>query len=469
MISLDKYKGKKIAVFGLGKTGNGAVRALSNSGAEVYAWDDNENSRKTLAELNLNNVRIADYYNYDWKNIEFLLLSPGVPLTHPKPHEIVIAAEKNNCKIICDIELLNLAVPEARYIAITGTNGKSTTTALIGHILKEAGITVQVGGNIGNSVLELENLSRDGVYVLETSSYQLDLLDKARFNIAVFTNVTPDHLDRHGDMAGYIKAKMNIFNNQTKDDFAIIAIDDDYTKKIYAELPKEGIRKVIPVSNSMQPKNGVYMEAVQLFDNLDLGAPKEFNIGELEYLKGKHNWQNIVAAYAAARSLGVLPEKIISAIKSFKGLKHRIEFVAEIDGVKFYNDSKATNAEATEKALLSFNEIYWVAGGLAKTGGIGALEPLFSRVKHSFLIGKAEDEFAATLEGKAEYTKCGNLAAATEKAWVMAKEDLIKNKVKSPVVLLSPAAASFDQWKSFEERGEKFCEQVREIKKNAAR
>ena len=423
MIPLPFLKDKEVGVFGLGKAGSGTVKALEASGAKIVVWDDNVSSPHSL-----------EMEQWPWKELSYLILSPGIPFTHPKPHKVVILAQQNNVPIICDIELLYLSKPQARFVGITGTNGKSTTTALIGHIIRAAGIPCEVGGNIGISALELSPLNKDGIYVIETSSYQLDLLDKTRFNVAILLNITPDHLDRHGDMEGYMKAKKRIFRNQKAEDFAIIGIDNTITKTI-AE-PKPSASQVISISAS--------------------GKVDELGLGKLPYLPGMHNKENIAAAYAACSALGIDHAKIIAAIQSFKGLAHRMERVAEKNGTLFINDSKATNAEAAEKALLSYEKpILWIAGGKAKEGGIEALKPLFQKIEHAFLIGDATELFARTLEqNNVSYSRCGTLDKAVKEAHAKART------LKKATILLSPACASFDQFKNFEERGEIFSKLV---------
>ena len=418
MIPLPFLKGKTVGVFGLGKAGTGAVKALAASGAEIVAWDDNSRCEYSL-----------EIEQWPWQKLAYLVLSPGIPFTHPKPHKVVTMAQQHNVPIICDIELLYLAQPQARFVGITGTNGKSTTTALIGHIIQQAGIACEVGGNIGISALELSPLGADGIYVIETSSYQLDLLNKTRFNVAILLNVTPDHLDRHGDMSGYINAKKRIFKNQKMEDVAVIGVDNPHTKTIAESKPSAA--KIIPIT----------------FNNVD-----ELGLGALPYLPGAHNKENIAAAFAACSALNIPREKIIAGITSFKGLAHRMERVAEKNGVLFVNDSKATNAEAAEKALLSYEKpILWIAGGKAKEGGIEALQPLFSKIEHAFLIGDAAEKFAKTLTANnVAYTHCGTLDKAVKQAYEKART------LTKATVLLSPACASFDQFKNFEERGEIF-------------
>ena len=450
MPTFDNYKNKPVAVFGLGKAGQASIDLLLKSGAEVFAWDDNQ---KSIDELKgkYKNVKFAAPEEYDWKKINALVLSPGIPFTFPKPHKIVSLAQKNKCPVICDIELLYKAAKGAKFVGITGTNGKSTTTALIGHVLKFAGKKVEVGGNIGVAASKLPIMGKDGIYVIEVSSYQLDLLRETKFDIALLLNITPDHIDRHGDMDGYVAAKLKIFDRQTKSDIAVIAVDDEHTQYIAKQVSKSKVVRVSNISSSAD----ISIKAGKITD-----GKKVLNIGIPERLPGEHNAQNIVAAYAALSNLGLDDKTIKDGIHTFPGLSHRIEYVAIIDGIKFINDSKATNAFATEKALLSFDNIYWIAGGLPKEGGIEALDSLFPKIKHAFLIGQAEQEFAKTLDGKVAYTRCGSLEKAIKAAYESAK----KAKEKTPIVLLSPACASFDQFKNFEHRGEEFSRLVRQLK-----
>ena len=434
MITVTEYKNQKVGVFGLGKAGEAAVASLLAGGAEVFAWDDNiKEGSGQGAEVRKN------YREWDWENLKALVLSPGVPLTHPHPHGVVALAHKHNVPIIGEMELLFRAQPDAIYLGITGTNGKSTTTTLIGHILQEAGVRCEVGGNLGTPALALAPLGKGGVYVIEMSSYQLDLLKTVRFNVAVLLNITPDHLDRHGDMAGYIAAKKHIFDRQGKSDVAVVE------EVISGQLSV--VSKLVKISADSELENGIYVKDGILYD-----GKTKFDISKIVSLTGKHNWQNAAAAYAACRAVGVALEKIYAAMQNFAGLRHRLQLVATINGVRFINDSKATNADATANALAPYKNIYWIAGGKAKAGGIASLSEYFPNIAHAFLIGEAEADFARTLEGKVPYTRCGTLEVATQKAAKMAKS--------GEVVLLSPACASFDQFKSFEHRGDVFCELV---------
>ncbi|MDE3059859.1 MAG: UDP-N-acetylmuramoyl-L-alanine--D-glutamate ligase, partial [Pseudomonadota bacterium] len=343
--------------------------------------------------------------------------------------------------------------PSAPLVAITGTNGKSTTTTLIGHILKSAGLKVEVGGNLGTPALSLAPLDKNGIYVLELSSYQLDLVKTTRFNVAVLLNVTPDHLDRHGDMQGYIAAKMHIFERQSHEDVAIIAADDEYTRDIAEKLKaKDDKRRVWKTSAATKAEHGISVINGILYDS-ELHYNQTFDLRTISTLPGRHNWQNAALAYAAAKEVGIAPDRIYQAMQTFPGLRHRLQLVDTINGARFINDSKATNADATSNALAPYENIYWILGGKPKAGGIATLEIFFPRIAHAFLIGEATEEFAKTLEGKVPYTRCGTLDVAVKNSAEMA----FRAKRKDAVVLLSPACASFDQFKSFEHRGDVFC------------
>lgn len=458
MITLHAYQGRTVAVFGLGKAGEATVDALLAAGAKVVAWDDSSDSRSKLA-TRLGEGVLQPVDGWDWPSIAVLVLGPGVPLTHPAPHAVVVAAQKAGCPIIGDIELLCEGELQARKIAITGTNGKSTTTTLIHHLLASAGVKAEVGGNLGTAALSLEALGEGGTYVLECSSYQLDLTQRAHFDIAVLLNITPDHLDRHGDMEGYIRAKMKMFAHQGKSDVAVIAVDDDSTRRLADEMETRQCQRVVRVSARQALPRGVHVQDGVLHDVLDGKDVFQIDLRGIVTLTGRHNWQNAAAAYAVARLSNIAPETIASALRSFAGLAHRLELVAEIQGIGFINDSKATNADATRNALAPYEQVYWIAGGKAKAGGIESLGEYFPRVVQAFLIGAAEEEFAKTLEGKVPYTRCGTLEKATRLAAQMA----FAHQRKGAVVLLSPACASFDQWKNFEERGEGFRRYVQAL------
>ncbi len=459
MIDLPFLKGHVAAVMGLGRSGLSAAKALLASGAEVWAWDDKEETRESARKAG---IPLVDLASCDWKRPEIVVWSPGIPHTWPRPHPIAELARKAGRPILCDIDLLLRARSEASYVAITGTNGKSTTTSLIGHIFKKAGRKVAVGGNLGTPALDLEPLSSQGTYVLELSSYQLELVPSAGFGVAVLLNMTPDHLGRHGGMDGYIAAKRRIFDHQAPPATAIVGIDDDHGRRICSEL-KALARSVVPISAETKVKGGVHAANGLLVDDRKGQNETVIDLNSVRTLPGRHNWQNAAAAYAAATESGLDQGAVVEAIRSFPGLAHRQEFVGIKDGVRFVNDSKATNADAAEKALVCYDAIYWILGGQAKEGGIDSLSEHFGRVRHAFLIGEAALSFAHSLEGLADYTHCGDLATATEAAYDMARRE----GIEGAVVLLSPACASWDQFKSFEDRGDQFRALVNALPGNA--
>jgi UDP-N-acetylmuramoylalanine--D-glutamate ligase len=414
---------------------------LLASHARVIAWDGNP-EKVRQAQVDFAQASFKDVHEADWPQIDFIVMSPGVPFDH----EAYAFAQKHNIPVISDFDILFLAYPEATYIGITGTNGKSTTTALIGHILKYAGKQMQVGGNIGIPVLELEPMGEGGIYVLEASSFQLYLLAFMKFNIAVMLNLTPDHLDRHGDMQSYIHAKARIFRNQGSEDKAIISVDYPEIKSFPEHIKGELTTISLHNSADIVVKNRV------LYDNIN---SLKFDFNGMQTLPGRHNEENIAAAYSACVKAGVSPDTIVAAIRTFQGLRHRMELVASHNGLVFINDSKATNADAAEKALLCYEDIIWVLGGVPKSGGITSLGRHFTRVKKAFLFGQASAEFAITLRAaNCEYVECDTLASVL---------DVIKSSGLKGVVLFSPACASFDQFKSFEHRGDEFCRLVKEL------
>jgi UDP-N-acetylmuramoylalanine--D-glutamate ligase len=459
MIEVFPFAGLPVAVFGLGRSGIAAAKALVAGGAEVWAWDDSEDAR---ARARAEGVPLVDLYLCNWRELTTLVLSPGVPLHHPAPHQVVSLARGVGCEVIGDIELLARCMRESAYVGITGTNGKSTTTALIGHIFKTAGRLAEVGGNIGRPALELRPLGADGAYILEMSSYQLELTSSITFDVAVLLNITPDHLDRHGDMAGYVAAKRLIFHRQTKPRTAVIGIDDPACEKIFRELKAADEQVVIPISSRRRAEGGIYALDGTLYDGAFVGAggaPVAIaDLAALRALPGTHNAQNAAAAYAACVAAGIEPAVVVACLRSFPGLAHRQEAIAVIDGIAYVNDSKATNADAAAKALGCYPRIYWIAGGRAKEGGLAAAEPYFGRVRRAFLIGEAADAFALALEGKVATTRSGDLASALAAAREAALAD-----GGGGTVLLSPACASFDQFANFEARGLAFRQLVERL------
>jgi UDP-N-acetylmuramoylalanine--D-glutamate ligase len=365
---------------------------------------------------------------------------------------VAALARKHGCEIIGDIELLGRAQRNATYLGVTGTNGKSTTTALIGHILETSGREVQVGGNLGMPALDLEPLDSGGIYVLEMSSYQLEITVSITFDVAVLLNISPDHLDRHGGFEGYLAAKRLIFHRQTKPRTAIVGIDDEICREIWQQLKAADEQNLIPVSGHNAAPGGVYVSGGVLTDDSEGRGTPALDLGDVPSLPGGHNGQNAAAAYAACKTLGVQSPVVAACIRSFPGLPHRQELVAVINGVRYVNDSKATNADAAAKALACYEPIYWIAGGRPKETGLAGLEPLLPRIAGAFLIGEAEDAFAEALDGRVAFARCGDLATAVEQASAAVSAD----RRPGAVVLLSPAAASFDQFANFEARGEQF-------------
>jgi len=441
-----------IAVLGLARSGLATVRALMAGGNQVIAWDD---SRERVADAARIGIPVSDSADFNWHGIAALVPSPGVPLDH----QTMVSARAAGVEIVGDVELLWRAMPERKFIGITGTNGKSTTTALIGHILERARQTVQVGGNIGTPALSLEALWAEGSYVLEMSSFQLDLTCNMSFNIAVMLNIAPDHLDRHGDMAAYITAKKNIFRaGRLKT--AVLGIDSPAMLRIYEELRNRDGLEVIPIATGRRLLNGVAVNG----GLLEGYGQAVCDLEAATALPGSHNWQNAAAAYATTRALGIDPEVIAQALLSFPGLAHRMERISAIDGVQFINDSKATNGDAAARALACFSPIYWIAGGRNKSNGLKALQPNFRRIAHAFLIGEAEQDFADELEGRVNYSRCGTLDNALEAAAAQARTD----GRAGAVVLFSPACASFDQYSDFEARGEAFRKLVMNLEQRQA-
>jgi UDP-N-acetylmuramoylalanine--D-glutamate ligase len=455
MIPITEFKGRDVAVFGLARTGLAAARALAAGGARVHAWDDSDVTR---AKAEAAGVPVSDINSRDWRAFAALVLSPGVPLTFPEPHRVVTLAEATGVPIVSDIELFARAVnalpatQRPKLIGVTGTNGKSTTSALIAHILKEAGKDVRLGGNIGEAILDLPPLHAGAYYVIELSSFQLDITSSLRLDAAVWLNTTPDHLDRHGDMNAYVAAKRRIFLNQGAADWAVIGVDDSYCAMVCTELTRAAVQHVAPISSGQALGRGVSALSGKIVDSLSGRAENMADLGKAPALQGKHNAQNAAAAYAATRALGIDSRIIANAMTTFPGLPHRLERVGTIEGVRFINDSKATNANAAAQALAVYPRVYWIAGGVAKEGGITELASFFPRIAKAYLIGQSAGDFSDVLRGKVPLAMAGHLEAAVKMAFADAKA----SGEPHPVVLLSPACASFDQFKSYEDRGDQF-------------
>ncbi len=463
MIRATTFKGQTLAIFGLGRSGLSTALSLMKGGAIVKAWDDNPAARQAAKSLN---IPLCNLSLSDWSDYCALVLSPGVPDILPKPHWVAQKARKAGVEIICDIEIFareTLDIPDSskpKIIAITGTNGKSTTTALIGHILKACGRDAQIGGNIGRGVLDLDTMHSGAYYVLELSSYQLERTHSLRANSAVFLNLSPDHLDRHGTLKDYAKAKSRIFHNQEKSDAAIIGVDNPEGQELCTKLMAKNGRSIVPISGRKSLGRGVYVIKGTLYSALGDKTLKIANLSKAKGLEGEHNWQNAAAAFAAVAALGIEPRHIGDAILSFPGLEHRMETIGTVGPVRFVNDSKATNADAAKQALKAYDNIYWIAGGQAKVGGIETLSGLFQNISKAYLIGEAADDFKKTLDAE---TVLNKISGSLDQAVMCATRDALNSKVENPIVLLSPACASFDQFKSFERRGDAFrmaCQKI---------
>ncbi|MFN6981514.1 MAG: UDP-N-acetylmuramoyl-L-alanine--D-glutamate ligase [Brevundimonas sp.] len=481
MIPVPGYEGERVAVFGLGRSGITAARALKAGGATPILWDDGVSGR---LQAQADGFVVEDLTTADWSGFAALVLSPGAPLTHPKPHWTVDKAREAGVPVIGDVELFAralAALPQGRrpkVVAITGTNGKSTTTALIGWVLQQAGLTVHVGGNIGIGVLALPEPTPDAVYVIEVSSYQLDLTTSFAPDVAILTNISPDHLDRHGGMEGYVAAKRRIFQAQEPDDVALVGVDESWGQGIVPDLAS----RVLTISSAHpgESRDPVLSSGHDAGDQRSaasrpLERPKDWipafagmsgievrstsiesegvilaDLSAARSLPGRHNAQNAAFAYAAARALGVSHDAAVKGLLTFPGLAHRMEAVGHIGPMRFINDSKATNADAARQALSSYPAVFWIAGGKPKDGGIDDLADLFPRVTKAYLIGEAAEAFAATL------ADVPHIISKTMDAAVAAAAADAASAGGDQIVLLSPACASFDQYPDFEVRGEAF-------------
>ncbi|HWL03461.1 MAG TPA: UDP-N-acetylmuramoyl-L-alanine--D-glutamate ligase [Xanthobacteraceae bacterium] len=449
MIPVTTFAGETVAVFGLGGSGLASCRALMAGGARVIAWDDNAGG---VAAAQAAGIPTQDLRQADWGSVAALVLAPGVPLTHPKPHWTVELADEHDVEVIGDIELFcrerRANGIDAPLVAITGTNGKSTTTALTAHLLRSAGLDVQMGGNIGTAVLSLEPPQEGRVYVIECSSYQIDLAPSLDATVGILLNVTEDHLDRHGTIEHYAAVKERLI---ARAQIAVIAVEDDFTRAA-AERREETGAETIRVSASEFVSPGVFMDGTTIVAYDGEQAAPIADLDGIGALRGTHNAQNAVAAAAAVLALGVEPETIRTGLASFPGLAHRMEQLGHVGHALFVNDSKATNADSAAKALACFEDIFWILGGQPKTGGIESLRGFFPRVRKAYLIGVAAEEFVRTLDGVVPYEMCGTLDCAV----AAAARDAAASPAALPVVLLSPACASFDQYRNFEIRGEAF-------------
>jgi len=459
MVPVTAFAGKKVAIFGLGGSGVASASALLAGGADVIGWDD---SAEAVAKATSAGIPSGDLRQVDWKRISALVLAPGVPLTHPAPHWTVRLARAAGVEVIGDIELFcrerRVRAATAPFIAITGTNGKSTTTALVAHLLRSAGGDAEIGGNIGTAILSLAPPDQTRAHVVECSSYQIDLAPTLDPSVGILLNITEDHLDRHGTLAHYAAVKERLATGVQEDGMAIIGVDDARCAAVADRIEQVG-KKLIRVSVRRPLPGGLYFENESIMRAADGGACAIAKIGGIGSLRGMHNAQNAACAAGAALALGLSAQAIQQGLASFPGLAHRMEEVGRKARVLFVNDSKATNADSAAQALACFSDIFWIAGGRAKTGGIASLGSFFPRIRKAYLIGEAATDFAAELEGRVPHAVVGTLERAVERA----AADAETSEVPEPVVLLSPACASFDQYRNFELRGDKFRELVRAL------
>jgi UDP-N-acetylmuramoylalanine--D-glutamate ligase len=456
MIPVTSFAGKKVAVFGLGGSGLASCRALKAGGAEVVAGDDDPENlanaeREGFATCDLRHVSFADF--------AALILTPGAPLTHPAPHWSVLLAREAAVEVIGDIELFcrerRRHAPNAPFVAITGTNGKSTTTALIAHLTRVAGYDTQMGGNIGTAILSLQPPRMGRVHVIEMSSYQIDLSPSLDPSVGILLNISEDHIDRHGTLARYAAVKERLVAGVQAEGTAIIGVDDIFGRNAADRIERSG-KRVVRVSVRNPLADGIYVEHETIVRASAAARSEIARIGGIGSLRGLHNAQNAACASACALALGIRGDVLQNGLRSFPGLAHRMEQVGRVGNVLFVNDSKGTNADAAARALSSFVDIFWIAGGKPKLGGITNLAEYFPRIRKAYLIGEAAKEFSETLGERVAHEISETLAVAVSRA----ADDAKASGLADAVVLLSPACSSFDQYRNFEIRGTRFRDLV---------
>ncbi|MFY9952627.1 UDP-N-acetylmuramoyl-L-alanine--D-glutamate ligase [Bradyrhizobium sp.] len=456
MIPVTSFAGKTVAVFGLGASGLASCRALKAGGAKVIAGDDDADNVATAAQAGF---ITADLRRVSWTNFTALILTPGAPLTHPSPHWCVLMAQQAAVEVIGDIELFcrerRRNAPDAPFVAITGTNGKSTTTALIAHLMRFAGYDTQMGGNIGTAILSLEPPRMGRVHVIEMSSYQIDLAPSLDPSIGILLNISEDHIDRHGTLAHYAAVKERLVAGVQPEGTAIVGVDDGFGRNIADRIDRSG-KRVVRISVRNPLADGIYVEHETIVRASGAARNEIARLGGIGSLRGLHNAQNAACAAACALSMGIGIDVLQNGLRSFPGLAHRMEQVGRVGNVLFVNDSKGTNADAAAHALSSFSNIFWIAGGKPKAGGITGLADYFPRVRKAYLIGEAAQEFSLTLGDRVPHEISETLAVAVASA----ARDAEASRLADPVVLLSPACASFDQYRNFEIRGAAFRDLV---------
>ena len=456
MTPVTTFAGKTVAVFGLGGSGLASCRALAAGGAKIIACDDDT---KKMSEAQREGFAAADLRPADWSTIAALVLAPGVPLTHPAPHWSAALARAAGVETIGDVELFcrerRRHAPRAPFVAVTGTNGKSTTTALVSHLLSSAGRDVALGGNIGTAILSLDPPSLSRVHVIEVSSYQIDLAPSLDPSVGMLINVSEDHLDRHGTLAHYAAVKERLVAGIEEGGTAIIGVDDEWCAAAADRVERAG-KSVLRVSARRPLPDGLYAKDREIMRAAGGVARTLADLAGIPSLRGVHNAQNAACATGAALALGLAQASIQHGLRSFPGLPHRMEEIGRKGKVLFVNDSKATNAQSAAQALACFTDIFWIAGGKPKTGGISSLAGFFPRIRKAYLIGEAAADFAAELDGRVPHVVAGTL----DRAIALAAHEGETSDTPEPVVLLSPACASFDQFHNFEARGHAFREMV---------
>ncbi|MBB5722801.1 UDP-N-acetylmuramoylalanine--D-glutamate ligase [Loktanella ponticola] len=462
MIPVQGFRGQKVAVLGLGRSGKTAALALRAGGAEPIVWDDGQPARDAAHDEGFDVVDLTKSVAFD--GVSALIVSPGIPHLYPKPHPVISAAWDAGVPVDNDIGLFfrSFATSEwdgfdtaPRVIAITGSNGKSTTSALVHHILVENGRSAQLAGNIGRGVLDIDPPSDGDIVVLELSSYQTDLARALTPDIAVLTNLSPDHLDRHAGPGGYFAAKRRLFA-EGGPDRAVIGVDEDEGRYLANQLADHlADDRVIRVSSGQKLDQGgwtVFAKKGFLSEYRKGRQVASVDLREVAGLPGAHNHQNACAAYAACRTLGLSPKGIEAAMRTYPGLPHRSQVIAQVGGVTYVNDSKATNVDSAAKALAAFPKVRWICGGLQKEGGLAGLHASLDHVVRAYVIGREADAFARDLPG-VDAAICTTMQAAVAAA--------VADALPGEVVLLAPAAASFDQYDNFEQRGDDFTAQVK--------
>ncbi|WP_208432515.1 UDP-N-acetylmuramoyl-L-alanine--D-glutamate ligase [Bartonella taylorii] len=464
MISVTCYKGQKVALFGLGQSGLSAAQALMCGGADVVAWDDNFSGVQAACRLN---IPTRDLRHEDWSEFVALILAPGVPLTYPRPHWVVEKARQKDIEIIGDIELFvrarnhflqhhGFCDQDVPFVAITGTNGKSTTTALLSHLLEQMGYDVQMGGNIGTAILTLKPFVKKRIYVIECSSFQIDLTPSLQPTVGILLNLAPDHIDRHGSFFHYVRSKRHLVADASH---AFVSVDDAACRDLYQQLVYEE-RPVEAISKENFVENGFYADGTKLFSVRYGQRQMLADLAHMPALRGSHNAQNALMALATLQVLKITDPHMNKHLASYKGLAHRMQQVRKMGVVVFINDSKATNADASTPALSAFNDIFWIVGGQAKEGGISSLRSFFHKIHKAYLIGTAAEEFASVIGSAFPFS----MSVTLENAVHEAAADAMRCKAKEVVVLFSPACASYDQFKNYEIRGEAFISFVMQLK-----